>query len=93
MAVQPKKDLAAVSYNSSGWNKYIANFIYLILVTHSVAICGIQEHWLLNPNLYKLKENMTDYEVFAIPAVKSDNCPGRPSSGLAIFFHKQFLTS
>ena len=89
MAVQPKKDLAAVSYNSSGWNKYIANFIYLILVTHSVAICGIQEHWLLNPNLYKLKENMTDYEVFAIPAVKSDNCPGRPSSGLAIFFHKQ----
>ena len=67
------------------------NFIFTILFTHSVAICGIQEHWLLKDNLYKLKNDMPNYEVFAIPAVKGNNCihPGRPSCGLAIFFHKQ----
>ena len=84
-------DLAAVSYNSSGWNQFISNFIFTILFTHSVAICGIQEHWLLKDNLYKLKNDMPNYEVFAIPAVKGNNGihPGRPSCGLAIFFQKQ----
>ena len=91
MAVQPNINLSAVSYNSTGWSKFTANFILTLLYTHSVAVCAIQEHWLLKPNLYKLKENMPNFEVFAIPAVKNNLTihSGRPSCGLAIFYDKQ----
>ena len=73
-----------MSYNSSGWGTHTSTFIQSILLAHSIDIIAIQEHWLLDKNLYKLNV-LSGYDVFAIPARKSNSeiNKGRPSGGIA----------
>ena len=90
-------NLSILSFNTTGWNSFKGNLINTILLSHSVQICLIQEHFLLDSNIVKLKQSFQQYDVFSIPAVKSNFQihGGRPSGGLAIIFHKnisRFIT-
>ena len=79
--------LSVISYNTSGWNNNIVAFLNVILLNHTISIFAIQEHWLLERNLFKLEEVLTDFDVFALPASKSNSriSKGRPSGGIAFF--------
>lgn len=79
--------LSIISYNTSGWNNNIVAFLNVILLNHDILIFAIQEHWLLERNLFKLEEVLTDFDVFALPASKSNSriSKGRPSGGIAFF--------
>ena len=78
-----------MSYNSTGWDDNKANFVNILLQAHAILICGLQEHFKLENNLYKLA-CFKDYEVFSIPAVKNNNQVhrGRPSGGLSLIYHQ-----
>lgn len=88
------KTVSALSYNLSGLNEFKVNFINTILVSYSISICALQEHWLLDNNLYKLENCFNNYEVFALPAKKANSefNRGRPSGGIA-FLVKNELCS
>ena len=91
------QNLNSLSYNCTGWSNFKADFIRTLLLTHGIAIGVIQEHFLLSRNLYKLSSVSEHHSVFSIPAFKSNTriYGGRPSCGLAIFYHKalsQFIT-
>ena len=79
--------LPVISYNTSGWNENIVFFLNAILSDLNILIFVIQEHWLLESNLYKLDKVFNDFDVFALPASKSNSriSKGRPSGGIAIF--------
>ena len=52
---------------------------------------------MLENNLYKLKQSFPDYDIFSLPAIKSNSHihSGRPSGGLALLYNKkisQFIT-
>ena len=83
-------DMCFMSYNTTGWNAFKAEFISNILIAHHVHFCLIQEHWLLPENVLKISKYFKDYEVFSLPAYKSDLAitAGRASGGLAIMYHK-----
>ena len=96
MAVQDdsgtmQTDISFISYNTTGWNPFKADFINTIMVTHSIHFCALQEHFQLDDNLFKLDRELTDFEVFALPAYKSNQRvhAGRPSGGLAFIYQKQ----
>lgn len=85
-------DIPLLSYNSTGWSDIKADFVNTLLLSHSIYICAIQEHFRLKPNLYKLQSGISsDYELFAIPAFKSNAATfvGRPSGGIGFFYHKE----
>ena len=79
-----------LSYNTTGWSDFKSDFINTILITHTIFICAIQEHFLLKNNLYRLRNAFSNYNVFSVPAVKNDNIihSGRPSGGLAFICHR-----
>ena len=83
-------NMCFMSYNTTGWSVFKAQFILNFLLTQCVHICAIQEHFLLKENVFKIKEVLKDYEVFALPAFKSDLAvtAGRPSGGLALIYHR-----
>ena len=83
-------DINFISYNSTGWNEFKAGFIKNIMNSKCAHICALQEHFLLKDNVCKIEQYMQDYEVFAVPAFKSDLCisAGRPSGGLAVIYSK-----
>lgn len=87
--------LNIVSFNSSGWAPCVANYLNLILLSHSVDIFAIQEHWLLDANLYKLDNSLQDFEIFSLAAKKANShlSKGRPSSGLAFFVRNNLCPS
>ena len=79
-----------LSYNSTGWSEYKPNFLNSAITANGVHVCAIQEHFLLKDNVFKIGQHIDQFEVFAIPAFKSDLCisAGRPSGGLAIIYSK-----
>ena len=87
-------NIACLSYNSTGWSDFKATLINTILLSHGIQICAIQEHFLLESNLYKLKQAFNNFEVFSLPAVKSNNQvhSGRPSGGIALLFDKKLCS-
>ena len=74
-------------YKTTGWNFAIAQFINTLIITHSLHIVVIQEHWLLEYNLHKLSNCFDNFEVFAIPATKPASNKGRPSGGIAFIIN------
>ena len=72
--------LNVLSMNTSGWNTFIGNYLNTILLSYSVNIFAIQEHWLLDQNLYKLENTFHEFDVFALPARKANSkiSKGRP---------------
>lgn len=82
--------IAALSYNTSGWNEYKADFISTILLSHGVHICALQEHMQLKPNLYKIKKHFPSYELFSVPAYKDNSRinSGRPSGGISLLYNQ-----
>lgn len=84
-------NISSLSFNSTGWSDFKGSMLNTILVSHSVMICAVQEHFLLDNNLYKLNHSIPQYDVFGLPAIKSNSHvhSGRPSSGLAIFYNKK----
>ena len=87
MAANPIiNNIASLSFNTTGMSDFKGNFINTILLTHSIQICGIQEHFLLEKNLHKLKKYFPQYDVFGLSAFKSNAQihGGRGSGGLAI---------
>ena len=76
--------LSVISYNTSGWNNNKVAFLNVILLNHTISIFAIQEHWLLERNLFKLDDALNDFDVFALPASKSNShiMKGRQSGGI-----------
>ena len=72
-APQTFNQLTILSHNISGWNTFIGNYLNTILLSHSVNILAIQEHWLLEENLYKLENIIDDFDVFSVPARKANS--------------------
>ena len=82
-------NVAIMSYNSTGWTDMKVNFVNILLQAHGILICGLQEHFILENNLYRIN-CFQNYEVFSIPAVKNNDVlhRGRPSGGLSIIYHQ-----
>ena len=81
-------NLPMLSYNSTGWNTFKADFINTILLTHGIMICALQEHFKLKDNLNELN-CFNNYEVFSIPATYKDSNTlhlGRPSGGISLIY-------
>ena len=83
-------NISILSYNSTGWNNFKGDFINTILLSHSMHICAIQEHFLLDTNLYTLQKCFPQFDIFGIPAFKSNAQinVGRPSGGLAFVYSR-----
>ena len=81
-------NLPFLSFNSTGWNSTKVDFIRTLLLSHGILVCGIQEHFILKENLYKV-DCLDNFEVFSIPAYKNNNLvnSGRPSGGLSLIYH------
>ena len=82
--------ISSLSFNTTGWSNFKGNLINTILLSHSIMFGAIQEHFLLENNLYKLNQAFPDFEVFSLPAVKSNSQinVGRPSGGLSIMYRR-----
>ena len=82
--------ISTISYNSCGWNNFKADFLSTILLSHSIHICAIQEHLLLDKNLHLLLKCFPQYNIFSLPAVKNNAqiSVGRPSGGLSILYNR-----
>ena len=80
--------ISALSYNTSGWNLYKADYINTILVSHGIHICALQEHMQLANNLYRIKKHFPNYELFSVPAYKNNAqiSAGRPSGGISFLY-------
>ena len=96
-SVTSTNDISLLSYNTTGWNVFKADFINTIMITHKIEICAIQEHFQLADNLVKIERELSNFEVFALPAYKSNQRvhSGRPSGGLAFIYDKhlaQYVT-
>ena len=92
MDIQSYTDnIACLSFNTTGWSEFKSNLINTILLSHSIQICAIQEHFQLESNLFRLKKAFKDFEVFSLPAVKSNYQvhSGRPSGGISLLFDKK----
>ena len=83
-------DISFLSYNSTGWNKFKAQFVKDTVKSKGALILGMQEHFLLDENVFKLEDSLENFEAFTIPAFKSDLCisGGRPSGGLSLLYSK-----
>ena len=62
--------LSIISYNTSGWNNNIVAFLNVILLNHTISIFAIQEHWLLERNLFKLDDALNDFDVLPFRRLK-----------------------
>ena len=84
-------DIQLLSYNSTGWGTVKADFVNTLLLSHSIYVCALQEHFQLPQNLYRLQNGISDqYELYGVPAFKSSHAvsAGRPSGGIAFYYHK-----
>ena len=41
-------DVNVMSYNTSGWNVFKAQYIQSMILAHSLHVLVLQEHWLLD---------------------------------------------
>ena len=88
-------NINALSFNMSGFNSFKTDFIIKsVLLTHCAGIIALQEHWLLEHNLYKLENCFTDFEVFSVSATKSKSqiSKGRPSGGIAFLIRNDLAS-
>ena len=83
------QQLTMLSYNPTGWNNVKIQTIKSLMSDHNILVCGLQEHFQLPGNLYRLN-CFENYEVFSIPARKNTNVVnrGRPTGGLALIYHQ-----
>ena len=83
-------DLKTLSFNSSSFNDEKAYFISFLLNSLGIQIFFLQEHFLLKSNLYKVKSKFQNFDSFCLPAIRTERneCIGRPSGGLGIFWVK-----
>ena len=58
------ENIVALSYNSTGWSDFKADMLNTILLSHSILICAIQEHFLLKNNLHKIQQAFPNYDFF-----------------------------
>ena len=81
------RHLSMLSYNSDGWNPIKADFINTILLTHTVHLLALQEHFQLKDNLHKL-DCFSNFEIFSVPAFKNNHTVhgGRPSCGISMIY-------
>ena len=81
-------NLNLLSYNPTGWGDVKVDFINSLLLIHGVHICAVQEHFQLKNNTYRVSQSFPGYNVFSLPAVKSDLSirAGRPVGGLAFIY-------
>ena len=81
--------ISLLSYNPTGWNSFKTDFIKNQLNPNDTYIIAIQEHFMLKQNLFKIQAAFSDYDVFAVPAVKNNSqiMSGRPSGGLAFLYN------
>ena len=81
--------ISCLSFNPTGLNDVKANLINTILISHGIKIGTIQEHFLLEKNLHRLKKYFPQYEIFSLSAYKNtvQINSGRPSGGLAFLYH------
>ena len=91
LPIQNNLNLKLLSYNSTGWSDYKADFLHTLLLTHHISICVLQEHFQLKSNLYKLNRAFGEYNTFHLPAHKNNNTinSGRPVGGLSILYSKK----
>ena len=82
-------NLTFMSYNVTGWTDTKINFVNVLLQAHGLLLCGLQEHFQLENNLYRIN-CFRNYEVFSVAASKSNNIVhrGRPSGGISILYHQ-----
>ena len=80
-------DIPIMSYNSTGWSEFKADFVNTLLLTHSIQIFALQEHFKLSDNVHKL-DCFLNYDVFTVPAYKHSNSlhSGRPSGGISLIY-------
>ena len=80
--------ISILSYNSTGWNPFKSDFIKKQLDPEGTNILAVQEHFKFKQNLSQIRSNFSEYELFALPAVKNDDQirDGRPSGGLAFLY-------
>ena len=88
-----KENVVFLSYNSTGFNTQRAEFLSDICSEFDIANCflSLQEHWLLNKNMSKISNLMSDDQIiFSIGAFKDNTQvrPGRGKAGLAQIWHK-----
>ena len=43
-----------LSYNPTGWSNMKKDLVRLLILTHNILVCALQEHFQLAANLYKL---------------------------------------
>ena len=81
-------NLNLLSYNPTGWGDVKVDFINSLLLIHGVHICAVQEHFQLKNNTYRVTQSFPGYNVFSLPAFKSDLSihAGRPVGGLALIY-------
>ena len=87
-------NMSILSYNTTGWNSFKANFIKEIISSRNIDIFAIQEHFMLEQNVFKIQEQFSDFELFALPAFKNNSqiTRGRPSGGLALLYKNSLST-
>ena len=81
-------NLSVLCQNTTGWSEPKANTLKVIMDTHKIPICCVQEHWQLSKNLFKVEKCFDGYCAFSIPASKKNEHihRGRPSGGLTILY-------
>ena len=78
--------LRCCSFNCRGWNSGI-----LTLKNHidSLDLCLVQEHWLHNDHLYKIRDISPDFLSVSVSAMdNSVLLSGRPYGGCSIIYRK-----
>ena len=78
--------LRCCSFNCRGWN---SGYLTLTHIIDSLDLCFIQEHWLLNDNLYKVAEISPDFISVGVSGVDHGTfLVGRPYGGCSILYRK-----
>ena len=85
---QVNSNFNILSYNSTGWSDYKADFVNTLLIAHTIHVAVLQEHFQLKANLYKISRSFQKYKTFSLPAFKNNATVnrGRPSCGLSIIY-------
>ena len=85
--------ITVFSYNCRGFSDEKVQFMKTLFEGCNSHIFGIQEHFLLRENFYKIDQAFENYDKYFLPATRSNNniSKGRPSKGLAILWRKDLV--
>ena len=85
-------NIPILSYNTTGWSDIKADFVNTLLLTHSIQILALQEHFKLPDNVHKL-DCFLNYDVFTVPAYKHSNSihAGRPSGDISFVLSRDLI--